>query len=246
MIAAKKNRFLDTVLYHGYLRWSLRRAFHAIHVRGLEHLQGLSASAPVIACANHSNWWDGLAVFFLTRFQPRKAFYCMMDEAQLKHYRFFTWLGAFSVDLTNNLRAAAAVRYSLNLLKQPQTMLWIFPQGRQAPAGEPVKVKPGISFLCARVPHAQVLPVAFRYVFLREQRPEMLIGIGAPMPALEVNDARIEEALRTLCAELDEAVRMEDVSGFQHLMRPGLSVNKWWEAWVRLLRFDFRGFDPKN
>jgi hypothetical protein len=88
--------------------------------------------------------------------------------------------------------------------------------------------------------------VAFRYVFLREQRPEMLIGIGAPMPALEVNDARIEEALRTLCAELDEAVRMEDVSGFQYLMRPGLSVNKWWEAWVRLLRFDFRGFDPKN
>jgi 1-acyl-sn-glycerol-3-phosphate acyltransferase len=246
LITAQKDPFWDMVLYHGYLRWSLRRSFHAIHARGLEHLQELPASAPVIACANHSNWWDGLAVFFLTRFQPRKAFYCMMEEAQLKHYRFFTWLGAFSVDPTNSLRAAAAVRYSLNLLKQPRTMLWIFPQGRQAPAGEPVSVRAGASFLCARVPHAQVLPVAFRYVFLREQRPEMLIGIGAPMPALEVNDARIEAALRTLCAELDEAVRAEDVSGFQYLMRPGLSVNKWWEGLVRLLRFDFRGFEAKN
>jgi len=246
LITAQKDPFWDSVLYHGYLRWSLRRSFHAVHARGLEHLEQLPVSAPVIACANHSCWWDGLAVFFLTRFQPRKAFYCMMEEAQLQHYRFFTWLGAFSVDPTNSLRAAAAVRYSLNLLKNSRSMLWIFPQGRQAPAREPVTVRPGASFLCARVPHALVLPVAFRFAFLREQRPEMLIQIGPPIPALEADDARIQEALRGLCAELDEAIRTEDVSGFRSLLRPGVSVNKWWEAGMRLFRFNFRGFRTQH
>lgn len=246
MIAARKDPWIDSLLYHGYLRWSIRRAFHAVHARGLEHMEGLPAEVPVIACANHSNWWDGLVVFFLTRFQRKRQFYCMMEEEQLRHYRFFTWLGAFSVDPHNSLRAGASVLYSLRLLKQPDTMLWIFPQGRQAPAHEPVVVRPGASFLCRRAPQALVLPVAFRYAFLREQRPEVFIRVGAPIAALEVDDARLEQVLRAQCAELDEAIRAEDTTGFRALLSPGFSVNKCWEAVRRLVLWDWRGFRTQN
>lgn len=246
VIAARKDPWLDTLLYHGYLRWSIRRAFHAIHIRGLEHLKGLPEDAPAIACSNHSNWWDGLVVFFLTRVRTDKAFYCMMEEAQLRHYRFFTWLGAFSVDPQNSVRAGASVLYSLRLLQNPKNMLWVFPQGRQAPAHEPVVVRPGVTYLCRRTPQAVVLPVAFRYAFLREQRPEVFIRVGVPIPALEVNDAHLQDVLRQLCAELDEAIRCENTSGFQELLTPGWSVNKCWEALVRLMRGEWREFRSQN
>jgi 1-acyl-sn-glycerol-3-phosphate acyltransferase len=246
LITAQKNPFLDSLLYHGYLRWSLRRSFHAIHARGMEHLESLPATSPVIACANHSNWWDGLIIFFLTRTQRKKEFYCMMDEKQLRHYRFFSWLGAFSVDSSNSLRAAAAVRYSLNLLKRGRTMLWIFPQGRQAPPHERIRVRPGADFLCHRTPHALVMPVAFRFVFLREQRPEVLIHVGRPFPALEASDERIENEIQTLCDALDADIRGEHWLQYRPLLAAGWSVNKLWEAFLRVLRGDWRGFSAQN
>ncbi|NJK93167.1 MAG: hypothetical protein HC904_15920 [Blastochloris sp.] len=108
---------MDSLLYL-YLRGSLRRHFDSVGVAGLEHFLESGQGKPVIAVANHSGWWDGLMVFFLTRLRKDKEFYCMMEEKQLRHYPFFTWLGAFSVDPSNSVRAGAAVRYACKLLRQ--------------------------------------------------------------------------------------------------------------------------------
>jgi len=104
MIPAKKDPLRDSILYL-YLRRMLRKNFHVIRASGMEHLRDLKKNRPTIAFANHTNWWDGLVLFYLSRCQKGKDFYCMMEEKQMKHYPFFSWLGAFSVDLENKLRA---------------------------------------------------------------------------------------------------------------------------------------------
>lgn len=246
LIVARKNALLDSLLYHGYLRWSLRTSFHAIHALGMEHLERLPEDRPVIAFANHTNWWDGLVVFFLTRFQRRRRFFCMMEEKQLVHYRFFSWLGAYSVDLGNSVRAGASLRYTLKLLKEPDSMVWIFPQGRQAAAAEEIDIRPGADFLCQRAAQAQVLPVAFRFAFFREQRPEILIAIGPPLPATAVTEDALRTALQEQVDRLDAAIRADDLSAFRALLRPGWSVNKLWEAFQRGLTFNWRGFRRAN
>ena len=91
MLPANKNRFLDGLLYL-YFRNRARRTFSAVAGRGLDHLRTLlPVDRPVLLFCNHTNWWDGLIVFLLTRQMRHKAVYCMMEEKQLKHYRFFTW-----------------------------------------------------------------------------------------------------------------------------------------------------------
>lgn len=246
MIAARKDPFLDNLLYRLYLRPSLRRHFHAIHAKGMDHLRGLPDDRSVIAYANHTNWWDGLVIFFLTRFEPNKEFYCMMEEKQLQHYRFFTWLGAFSVDPTNSLRAAGTVFYSLRLLKRRKTMLWIFPQGKMTNAHERIDIQPGADFLAHRSNNTLMLPVAFRYAFFREQRPEILISIGEPHPAAETSEERIRETLQQLADGLVADQHSGDFSRFESLMKPGWSVNKIWEAFRLLIRGRWREFKPAN
>src|SRR5216684_944745 len=126
MIPAQKNPALDWILYQ--------------YVHRLVRLRALDPQHPVIAFSNHSNWWDALAVFMLTRAAPHKSFYCMMEEKQLRAYRFFSWLGAFSVDPTDPLRAAASVRYAIRLLRENETLMWIFPQGEMVPPYQPIKL----------------------------------------------------------------------------------------------------------
>lgn len=246
MIAAQKDPFLDNLLYQVYLRPSLRRHFHTIHARGMDNLRSLPGSRSVIAYANHSNWWDGLVIFFLTRFQRRKDFYCMMEEKQLQHYRFFTWLGAFSVDPSNSLRAAGAVFYSLRLLKQVKTMLWIFPQGKMVNAHARIEIQPGADYLAHRSNNTLMLPVAFRYAFFREQRPEILIAIGEPHTAVETSEERIQQTLQDLADGLAAVERSGDFSDFETLMKPGWSINKLWEAARLALRGRWREFKPAN
>ena len=245
MIAAEKHTVLD-ILFYFYLRRALRRRFYRVSIRGLKHLAELDAARPTLAFSNHTNWWDGLAVFFLTRFARQKSFFCMMEEKQLRHYRFFTWIGAFSVDLSTPLRAAATIRYAVKLLQNPETLIWIFPQGKMTSIYTPVEVRPGTHYLATHAAGAQMLPVAFRYEFFREDRPELLIEIGPPFPALESSDERIEREIRACVSALEASMRAENFIGFETVLRPRLTINKQWER-VRLF---FQGrlseFDPRN
>src|SRR5262249_54913763 len=144
-------------LWHGWLAWILWRRFASIRARGLANLQSLASNRPTIAFSNHTNWWDAPMVFSLARAARHKNFYCMMEEAQLKRQRFLTRLGAFSVDLENSLRAAAAIRYAVRLLQNTASLIWVFPQGIITSPYTKVVAKPGVQFLAAQAAGAQML-----------------------------------------------------------------------------------------
>lgn len=245
MIAANKNAFLDSLLYL-YFRRSARRSFHTIAVRGLERLRQLPEDRPALLFCNHTNWWDGLMAFLLTRQMSHKAVYCMMEEKQLKDYRFLTWLGAFSVDLDSAIRSAASLRYAYRLLQKKETALWIFPQGRLCRQNEPVEARPGSDYLAKNTPHALLVPVAMRYDFFREDRPNVLIEIGPPFPAGERTDGRIAQECNEAFARATHAAQNQDLAGFTPLFLPRWTINKRWQ-WVKLaLTGRLKEFTPDN
>ncbi len=245
MIPANKNRFLDSLLY-AYFRRSARGAFHTIAGRGLEHLRGLPADRPVLLFCNHTNWWDGLILLLLTRQIPHKASYCMMEEKQLQHYRFFTWVGAFSVDLTQASRAVASLRYAQRLLQKSETAIWIFPQGRLCRTDEPIEFKPGTDYLARKTPEAILVPLALSYGFFREGRPNVLIEVGQPFPASESNDGRLERECNAAFTRVSAAVQAQDLSGFSLVFPSRWTINKRWEWFKRAMTGRLRDFSPEN
>ncbi len=169
MIPAEKNPALDWIIYQ-YVKRLVRRSFHNVYVRGKSHLTNLPKDHPALVFSNHSNWWDAFAVFLLTRVASQKSFYCMMEEKQLQNYRFFSWLGAFSVNPNNALQAAVSVRYAIRLLQKDETLMWIFPQGEIVSPHQAIVPRHGVHYLATQAHSAQMIPVAFRYEFFRENR----------------------------------------------------------------------------
>ena len=245
MIPAQKDPFRDSLLYW-FLKRMLRKNFHAIRAGGMEHLRNLEITRPVIAFANHSNWWDGVVIFYLSRFQRRKDFYCMMEEKQMRHYPFFAWLGAFSVDLENSLRAAGTIRYTCNLLRQNRTLIWIFPQGVMGSPYEPIEPRPGIDFLAKRFPNAQMLPMVMQFGFEREQHPCAYLRIGELYIAADNSDEQIERSLTDLLQQLNEDVKAREFSDYETILSAGLSMNKRWEWVKRLFTGKLKGFSREN
>ena len=245
MIAANKNDLLDSLLYI-YFRRLTRRSFHTIACRGLEHLKNLPKDRPVIVFCNHTNWWDALIVYLLAHEMGHKAGYCMMEEKQLKHYRFFTWLGAFSVDLSSPLRSAASLRYAQRLLQKQDTAIWIFPQGKISRPTEPLEVKPGTDYLAKNSPHAMLLPLALRYEFFREDRPNVLIEIGQPFQAVDSGEGRISLECNKAFARANLAALDQDLAGYSPLFPPRWPINKRWEWFKRALTGRLSGFTPNN
>jgi 1-acyl-sn-glycerol-3-phosphate acyltransferase len=245
VIAANKNDVIDSALYL-YFRWLARKAFHTIAGHGLERLRTLPEDKPIILFCNHTNWWDGLMIYLLTRQMRHKAVYCMMEEKQLKHYRFFTWLGAFSVDLSSPLRSAASLRYAQRLLQRKETAIWIFPQGRICRQNEPVEIRPGTDYLAQSSPHAMLVPVAMRYDFFREDRPNCLIEIGEPFSAVDRTEGRIADECNLAFERVSQAAQDQDLTGFEALFKPRLTINKRWQ-WIKLaLTGRLSEFTPTN
>jgi len=245
MIRAEKHPVLDKVIYWFFRRLT-RSHFHAVYVAGADEIRQADGDRPVIAYANHSNWWDGIVLLLLTRLQRGKDFYCMMEEKQMQHYPFFRWLGAFSVDLGSRVRSAAAVRYAIRLLDSPRSFIWLFPQGKMVKASDPVEIMPGTDFLARKCPRAVMIPAVFRFQFGREQKPEIFIRIGTGYAAHENSAERMEKELKRLLDELDADLRDGMIESYEQLLSPRLSINKWWELLFRVLRGKWKGFEAGN
>lgn len=245
MITAQKSNLWDWMLYR-FFRRSIRNHFFTIRCRGLENLKNLDPHLPTLAFSNHTNWWDGLIVYYMTRLAPHKSFFVMMDERQLSKNRFLRKLGAFSVNLSNPLHAAAAVRYAVRLLQTEKSLVWIFPQGEIVAPHLPVKVKPGTNYLATKAPHAQMLTFAFRYQFFKEDRPEVWIEILPHFLSGESSDERIELSCNEALLRLDQAVNTKNREGFEMILNPKLTINKQWE-WIQLaVKGRLKEFDPEN
>ena len=248
MIPARKLPPFNFVLRRWMCRL-LRRRFHNVYLAGAEHLHSLDPARAVVGCVNHTNWWDGFVLYVLSyRLLPHEI-YLVMEEANLQRYRFFAWMGVFGVDLSDRRNALPGLRYALRLLSRttgskPANLVWMFVQGKLLSPAQPIEVKPGATFLAARS-GAVLLPLVLRYEWLVESRPSILVRVGAPLEA-NTSAETVAEVLNTLLAETDRTTAQVDLTSYEPLFTPGMSMNKRWDYLVHLCLRRRGVFDKQN
>jgi len=230
MIEAQKNRAIETV-FACINRRMLQRHFHALHLQGAERVERLDRSLPIIFYCNHSNWWDGLIEFYLSREVFHLDSYLMMEEKQMVRYRFFRFIGAFSVNRGSSREAYESVQYASKMVGAPNTALWIYPQSDMRPNDvRPLKFYNGIRHIAAMVGTAQFVPVARRYEFMKEQLPEVFTSVGEPIVAERAESprdltTRCEAILTMQLDRLRDSVLAEKLGDFSTVLHGRSSTN---------------------
>lgn len=206
-----------SVVFSAYCRLLLRRSFDRVLIAGEDELRHRLPDVPTIFVANHSSWWDALLPCFLSVSRWKLDTYAMMDEIQLKKYYFFRWLGTFSVDRSDPRSAMRSIEYAVTLLKGTTRAMWIYPQGELLPNDRrPLVFYNGVEHIAKRVGPMNLVPVAFRFEFAHERRPDLFIRIGAPVRYASKDYATAGAFTAELAARLTEeldAVRSSILSG---------------------------------
>lgn len=233
-LTARKTPAIEALIYRTLVRPGLRRMFHRIALHTAEP-QPTSARSTIIY-ANHPSWWDGYIAFFLSDELWRCESYLMMEQPQLARYGFFRYCGVFSVDRSDPREGMRSVAYAADLLRaRPGRVLWIFPQGEITPNDRrPFETFTGTAHIAKRAAPVRCIPMALRFEFLGEQRPEALVRLG---PALEiegqVNPKALHQQLdQRLLHEVDQ-LRADTLSGataqYRTVLTGRASVNVVWD-----------------
>lgn len=194
-------------------RWRLARVFDGIWVDGLDAARQLSRQQPVLFCATHVGWWDGLVLLPVDEALGTDG-HVLMDAGQLAKLGFFRWLGALGLDRRSPAAMRRGMREAASVLDRPGRSLWMFPQGRHRPAHlRPLGLQRGVELL-AKMTGAAIVPVALTYAFREAPQPSALLSFGAP-----VADEGLEAAL---VAGLERADRFVDTGepSFSALVEP--------------------------
>jgi 1-acyl-sn-glycerol-3-phosphate acyltransferase len=233
-IPARHSRAGETLIYWALVRSAIWSHFARVWLRH-EGPIPTAANGPLIIYLNHPSWWDGYMALVLNRLVLGNRFqgFCMMDEHELRRYRFFTWLGAFSVNRRDARSAAGSVAYIGRLLAvRPDRALVIFPQGEITPNDRrPLGMFSGMARVAKLAGGATLWPVALRYEFRGLQRPEAFMRAGPAYYAPAGSDIRAltTEAgarLTAACDALRDELNNEQLGEYRVLLRgrPGPDV----------------------
>src|SRR4030095_2954164 len=232
MIPVKKNKLIGSV-FSIYITRLLKKHFNSIQTSGEDNLSKLNASLPVILYANHYNWWDGFIAYLLTNKKLNADDYLMMDIEQMRKYSFFKYVGVFSVNRNDPREGMESINYAADLLKGTKKYLWIFPQGIMQPQDmRPLKFYSGITRIAEKLGEINLVPAAFRYEFVNEQRPEVFIKIGEPDTVNNnIIDTKqyteyLQEKLTRNLDELKQYVLSSETNKFKIIFKVKSSRNK--------------------
>ncbi len=236
MIPARKFP-LGEYFVEGLIDGSFRKYFDRIHYRQQKPYTDEQRALPMIICANHSTWWDGYVALLVAR-QLHVDAYLMMEEAQLRRYFFFSWIGCFSVDRQDARSAMRSLQYAAGILKEkPGRMVWLFPQGVITPNDHrPLEFFTGAAHLARLTATSLVYPLAIRIEYLAEQRPDLFISLGEPL-CVDEEMTRVPGFLKSCTHQLEGMVTAEldqlrhdiiagDHSSFKLLMHGTSSTNR--------------------
>ncbi len=177
MIRAQHRLWAD-LIFQPYLKWLFKRHFHTIQLLGT--LPEIPPRMPVLLLPNHSTWWDGFFIYLLNKRIFRRTAYLMMLEEQLRKYRFFAKIGAYSIEPKHRQGIVKSLKYTVELLNQDTPLVSIFPQGELLPwHTRPLGYKRGVEWVLREYGKpVAVLPLAIRTEFLGEKRPSVFFLFG--------------------------------------------------------------------
>ena len=179
LIKADTSVFWRNIFYYAFFKMA-KKSFFAMRVKNAVNFEKRDKNKPTIFFACHCSWWDGPIAYILCRGLLKTDMQMMIEE--LYRFPLLSRIGGFSVEKASPTSSLKALNYCLSFLQESQKSLWIFPQGSVLPPDHrPIKFAGGISYLCKKLKGVNLIPIAHRYNFLRENRPELLIEIGKPI-----------------------------------------------------------------
>lgn len=169
------------LIFDVYVQRLLKRHFHACRLLG--DIPNPDPELPLMVLPNHSSWWDGFLMYMVNLKIFKRPFYLMMLERELSKYRFFSRLGAYSINSHNPKSTMRSLGYTVEMLNSsdnPAPLICIFPQGELKPWGKrPLGYKRGIDWIIKDYDKdVNILPLAIRCEYLDEQRAEMFFLFG--------------------------------------------------------------------
>lgn len=225
------------LVYWLIVRPSLRHTFNRVLLDPGPAAAILTQPEPVLCYVSHAAWWDGYLAFELFRRAYPRQHFLMMEEAQLRRYFFFRWCGCFSVDRQDAREGIRSLRYAAQLLTTHQKpLLWLFPQGMIVPVDRrPLALYRGAAEIATRTGGVWCVPVALRYEFGPEQRPDALVAMGEPLWVSQDDHARdvhetFTERLAATADHLHERWNTSDLAAFQPILRGKSSTNRIFDA----------------
>lgn len=193
MIKAKKNILLQTLM-SVYVEQLLKRSFQQMHWYAPCPLP----STPVIFIANHSSWWDGPILYYLSRKKLPQDIYFLMHEKGLRDYPYFRQLGAFSVNRDHPKEILRTIQYAASLLKD-QKSVWLFPQGDEFPmAKRPLQFQSGIIRIWETKRDIPIIPICYHYAFESTKKPNVYVMAGCPIRYDDVEGKSRKEKINHL------------------------------------------------
>ena len=214
------------------IRSKTRGHFHGIHAQGLDSLRKELNDDPsgVLFLANHSSWWDFFLALWLNATIPVDG-YGMTEHSNMVKYGFFRRVGVYSIDRSDPTSVRASIDYTVELLGRPRAGVWLFPQGTIACNDvRPLEFQGGLRVLLQRAGRLRIVPVALRYEYWQDERPEAFVRFGRPTWADRSEKGTILESYRArLTEELDALtldVLSQDAGRFEPLLSGKSSINE--------------------
>lgn len=176
MIKAKRNK-LALFVFDIYLDRLLKKYFRDFVL--VNQFPLIKSDKSLIVAPNHFSWWDGFFVYYSMKKLTDKKIFIMMLEEQLKRYWFFQKIGCFSTNPHNKQSTVATLKYTLELLKNPDNCVVIFPQGEIEPFDKnPLNYNKGIEFLAEHsIDEFDIMPIANKIYYTNLKLPIILMRV---------------------------------------------------------------------
>jgi len=220
------------------------RRFYAMRVKGIENFEKRNKKYGNISYGPHSCWWDGCIGYNILRRIFKTSLRMMIEE--MNRFPIMANAGAFAVNKKSAQSAMKALQYSVDVLKDPNVTLWLFPQGIIRPPNyRPIEFQTGTTYIaqkCAKkYGGVNLIPCAISYTFLREDQPEVLINIGEPIIIETDKDDRktltekLEKNLESLCDKQLENIRTGALDDYEVIFQTPLPWYRNLEHWLKSL-----------
>ena len=255
MLKVRRSK-LYTLWFSWYSRRQFKRYFNSVRVFMEAGVQDMNPRIPVILYANHAYWWDGFWSPLCTEEFFHQNLHIIIEYKQLTKHRFFTRLGAFSLDRSRPRSIFETLQYAAELLttaSERQNALWIFPQGKIEQVDKrPLLFFKGTASIVSRVLEKEALiylvSVVSRIEYLDEQKPELFLSFKAPLlissseySGADELTASMQHITENHLDELSGKIRNRMIDEALVIVRGAASINKRVEAFSRFLRLGKKG-----
>ncbi len=252
MLKVRRSR-LYTLWFNWYSRRQFKKYFNSVRVFMESGVQEMDLRIPVIFYANHAYWWDGFWSPLCTKKFFHQRLHIIIEFKQLRKHRFFTRIGAFSLDRYRPKTWPATLRYAAELLtddNERQNALWIFPQGKIEHVDKrPLVFFKGTASIVSRVlekiPQVYLVSIVSRIEYLDEQKPELFLSFREPFivsreeyAGADDLTAYMQRMTESHLDELSEKIKSRKLDEAVSLVKGIASVNRRSEAFRRFMRLD--------